>query len=157
MMKALTLYQPWATLVAIGAKRIETRSWKTNYRGPLAIHAGKNISQLPICCTEPFLTTLKLAGYLWANGDWTSPLPKGAILATCELVYIKKIDQFDWISNQQAWLINSTYWEASEQEHAFGNYSIGRYMWFLDKVKTLEGPIPAKGAMGLWEWNGAQL
>jgi activating signal cointegrator 1 len=40
-MKALTLYEPWATLVARGEKRIETRSWKTNYRGPLAIHASK--------------------------------------------------------------------------------------------------------------------
>src|SRR5690348_17556570 len=40
-MKALTLTQPWASLVAIGAKRIETRSWSTSYRGPLAIHAAK--------------------------------------------------------------------------------------------------------------------
>src|SRR6202030_2406661 len=40
-MKALTLTQPWATLVAIGAKRIETRSWPTLYRGPLAIYAAK--------------------------------------------------------------------------------------------------------------------
>lgn len=40
-MRCLTLTQPWATLVAIGAKRIETRSWSTSYRGPLAIHAGK--------------------------------------------------------------------------------------------------------------------
>ena len=42
-MKAITLTQPWATLVAIGAKRIETRSWRTFYRGPLAIHAGKTL------------------------------------------------------------------------------------------------------------------
>lgn len=40
-MKALTLWQPWATLIAIGAKTIETRSWSTNHRGPLAIHAAK--------------------------------------------------------------------------------------------------------------------
>ena len=40
-MKALTLTQPWASLVAIGAKRIETRSWSTPYRGLLAIHAAK--------------------------------------------------------------------------------------------------------------------
>lgn len=40
-MKALTIYQPWATLIAIGAKHIETRSWSTKYRGPLAVHAGK--------------------------------------------------------------------------------------------------------------------
>src|SRR3954451_22243677 len=38
---ALTLTQPWATLVAIGAKQIETRSWGTSYRGWLAIHAAK--------------------------------------------------------------------------------------------------------------------
>lgn len=40
-MNALTLMQPWATLVAIGAKRIETRSWATRYRGPSAIHAAR--------------------------------------------------------------------------------------------------------------------
>lgn len=40
--RALTLHQPWAQLVALGVKTIETRSWSTSYRGPLAIHAGKN-------------------------------------------------------------------------------------------------------------------
>ena len=40
-MKALTLWQPWASLIAVGAKTIETRSWSTKYRGPLAIHAAK--------------------------------------------------------------------------------------------------------------------
>ncbi len=44
-MKALTVMQPWATLVALGAKRIETRSWSTSYRGPLAIHASGRISR----------------------------------------------------------------------------------------------------------------
>ena len=39
-MKALTVRQPWASLIALGVKRIETRSWRTSYRGPLAIHAG---------------------------------------------------------------------------------------------------------------------
>lgn len=40
-MKALTLHQPWASLIAAGVKTIETRSWSTRYRGPLAVHAGK--------------------------------------------------------------------------------------------------------------------
>ncbi len=44
-MKAITLHQPWATLVAVGAKRIETRSWATSYRGPLAIHAARTTPQ----------------------------------------------------------------------------------------------------------------
>lgn len=39
--KTITLWQPYATLVATGIKQYETRSWPTNYRGPLLIHAAK--------------------------------------------------------------------------------------------------------------------
>lgn len=46
-MKAVTLWQPWASLVAIGAKTIETRSWATSYRGPLAIHAAARKPAVP--------------------------------------------------------------------------------------------------------------
>ena len=42
-MKALTLWQPWASLVALGHKRIETRCWSTKYRGDLAIHAAAKL------------------------------------------------------------------------------------------------------------------
>ena len=42
-MKVLTLHQPWASLVALGVKTIETRSWSTQYRGPLAIHAAAKV------------------------------------------------------------------------------------------------------------------
>lgn len=57
-MKAITLWQPWASLIAIGAKKYETRSWKTNYRGPIAIHAAKkDPCKMPIL-VEPFETAL---------------------------------------------------------------------------------------------------
>ena len=39
-MRALSLRQPWASLIADGHKTIETRTWRTRYRGPLAIHAS---------------------------------------------------------------------------------------------------------------------
>jgi hypothetical protein len=42
-MKALSLIQPWASLIVLGEKRIETRSWPTRHRGHLAIHANKNL------------------------------------------------------------------------------------------------------------------
>ncbi len=45
-MKALTICQPYAELIAKGEKVIENRNWATNYRGPLAIHAGKSRSWL---------------------------------------------------------------------------------------------------------------
>jgi hypothetical protein len=56
-MKALSLWQPHATLVAIGAKPYETRSWETSYRGPLAIYATVNFPKQArlLCGQEPFL------------------------------------------------------------------------------------------------------
>ena len=57
-MKAVTLYQPYASLVAIGAKKFETRSWKTSYRGPLAIHAGVSEKYLDLGWQEPFFSAL---------------------------------------------------------------------------------------------------
>lgn len=54
-MKTFSLMQPWAMLVALGAKRLETRSWQTHYRGPLAIHASGHLSfeNASFCCKEP--------------------------------------------------------------------------------------------------------
>lgn len=51
-MRILTLTQPWASLIAIGAKTLETRSWRTGYRGPLAIHYA-------LCHMEPFRSVLR--------------------------------------------------------------------------------------------------
>src|SRR2546421_11293269 len=45
---ALSLRQPWAWLVVNGYKDIENRSWRTNHRGPLLIHAGSSDRELTI-------------------------------------------------------------------------------------------------------------
>jgi hypothetical protein len=45
MLKAITLLQPWASLLAAGIKTIETRSWNTNHRGPLLIHASQKTDE----------------------------------------------------------------------------------------------------------------
>lgn len=98
-MKALTLTQPYATLVAIGAKLIETRSWRTGYRGPLAIHAAAGFGPLggkqkfeELCGKEPFRTVLNEYAERWfqARGDLADmvahPLmPHGMVIAVCEL------------------------------------------------------------------------
>jgi hypothetical protein len=159
-MKALTLYQPWATLVAIGAKRIETRSWSTNYRGPLAIHAGKNrryINKSSDHCVwdvDPFYIALADGGAISKFNATEDEFTIGCIVATCELVGCYQIDINDLRpKSMEGWLVAGKTWGRTPQELAFGDYTIGRYMWFLNKVKKLEEPIPAKGAMGLWEWN----
>jgi hypothetical protein len=133
-MKALTLWQPWATLVAIGAKRIETRSWSTNYRGPLAIHAARSTVGHKVCSREPFRSTLEAYGYqVPANA------PHMSVIAICELVDILPTEDVRGI--------------VESRELAFGDYETGRHAWLLDRVRRLGIPIRAKGAQGLWTWD----
>ena len=157
-MRAITLTQPWATLVAIGAKSIETRSWYTPFRGPLAIHAAKGYpaNVRPICLEEPFLSKLKAAGitqygiYHASNNQ----LPLGAIVATCDLVDCVQIPRA-----YQRLLINMGAGKPDEMwippdypEFSFGDYTPGRYALILANVRRLPEPIPATGALGLWRW-----
>src|ERR1700690_1165855 len=142
-MKALTLTQPWASLVAIGAKRIETRCWRTNYRGPLAIRAAKGFPgwAKQTWREDPFDEVLRAA---FGDGSWKQidppVLPLGCVIATCTLV--------------SCTLTSQAYDERlSEQERAFGDYSLGRFAWVLEDIKPLSEPIPAKGALSLWEFT----
>jgi activating signal cointegrator 1 len=140
-MKALTVMQPWATLVALGAKRIETRSWSTSYRGPLAIHASSRISReaAVICREPPFREALAAGGYDEESGSVINPfgLPLGAVIAVATLVDVQRI------TREHA---------PAEPERSFGDYAPGRFAWLLDHVRRLPEPVAAKGALGLWEW-----
>lgn len=152
-MKAITLTQPWATLVAIGAKRIETRSWATSYRGPLAIHAGKGLGPVggkrglqELCEQEPFRSVLLAHGV-----DWTD-LPLGAVVATCNLVdFVRFQRNSQWFTVQRDG--DMTSWRITDQERAFGDYAPGRLGWLLADIRRISEPIPAKGSLGLWEWE----
>jgi hypothetical protein len=156
-MQAITLTQPWASLVAIGAKRIETRSWGTSYRGPLAIHAAKGfpLEAVALCGQEPFATAL-LPGYedtrLWSSGRraLSGPdIPTGAVVATCTLIDCVRI-----VSGDTARRMFTLH--AAPEERSFGDYTVGRMMWLLGAVVRLPEPIPARGSLGLWEWEGTE-
>ena len=151
-MKAITLYQPWATLVAIGAKKIETRSWNTNYRGPLAIHAGKNTKFIKgdeaVLDEEPFYSIL-MEDSVWH----LEIMPLGCIVATCNLVHVKEMNELHVFPACKSYAYKGREWLLNKQERSFGYYAVGRFMWLLDDVIMLPKPIPAKGSMGFWEWN----
>jgi hypothetical protein len=156
-MKVLTLTQPWATLVAIGAKQIETRSWSTSYRGPLAIHAAKGLAPVGGRAGLYDLAFSDPDGYFYsalhqANVFCIDDLPLGAIVATCELVCCKLMN----IPNlKRGWYnVAGADWPLTDQERAFGDYTPGRFAWLLANIRALPKPIPAKGALGLWEWEG---
>lgn len=145
-MKAITLIQPWATLIALEEKQIETRSWSTAYRGELAIHAGKKVDR-EVCEQEPFKTILKKHGYTADN------LPTGCVIAICNLTNCLKANAKDpkkgavYLGDGDKWL------KVEGNEIHFGDYTIGRYGWILNQTRRLEKPIPAKGALSLWEWG----
>lgn len=168
-MKTLTICQPWATLIAIGAKHIETRSWGTRYRGPLAIHAAKGLSGLGmepsgygkefdfrfLCRVPVFSQALLRAGY-----TTTDMLPRGAVIAVAELVSVRDIRSASMLADGKTlgWEWddpsgNPYCYALTEQERVFGDYSAGRYAWMLHTIQHLDTPIPAKGALGLWEFD----
>lgn len=171
-MKALTLRQPCAQLVAIGAKRIETRSWSTSYRGPLAIHAAKRPKARDVWFDEQ---ALHRVGLCRDQGEAT--FAYGAVVATCRLVDVvpitgsghgyldaaTRIAEFPHdgpLPHQQGglWIVGPSGWQGGrptriEGERPFGDFSPGRYSWLLADVEPVDPPVPAKGRQGLWEWT----
>lgn len=147
-MKVLTLIQPWATLIALKEKRIETRSWKTNYRGPLLIHAGKKIEK-HICKSEPFFSVLNSNSI-----DELDKLLTGLIIAKCNLIDCVKMS--DWELDSSFNAVSATLENGQlivGNELNFGDYTPGRFAWILDDVEILKEPIPAKGQLGLWNYK----
>lgn len=167
-MIALTLTQPWATLVAIGAKRIETRSWGSAYRGPIAIHAAKGFPADARDFVYAKIVRACLAPHF--RFDESTPvdkqLPRGCVLAAARLVncvqteLCESCDGCRWyeggvVSCQDCGGRGSRPRgvKLTNQEAAFGNYEERRFAWILEDIVALPEPIPAKGALGLWEWS----
>jgi hypothetical protein len=159
-MKTLSLYQPWATLVVIGAKKFETRSWATNYRGPLLIHASKKFTREDqrLCYAAPFSK--------YVGGHF---LDRGAILGRVELVDCITTEEWLKQNTQPAGpikrlvLVDTTKGEelflkqTSAEEYHFGDFSYGRFAWKLENPIEFDEPIAAKGSLGLWEFPESAL
>lgn len=132
--KTITLWQPFATLIAIGAKTRETRSWAPRHIGPMAIHASVNRTCLDLIREEPFRSVLAAAGITSAD-----QLPRGVVVAVARL---GGTDPTEGIRDR-----------ITAQERAFGDYSDRRHAWLLEAVLPLVPPIAAQGAQGLWDWE----
>jgi hypothetical protein len=124
-MRALTLTQPWATEIALGHKRIETRSWRTNYRGPVLIHAARGFP----------LAARRFAEAERGVGRLPERLPLSAIVARARIRDVMPTGEARYI--------------ASALEVHLGDYSPGRFAWILEDVAPLE-PVFCRGALGLW-------
>lgn len=133
----LSILQPWASLVAIKEKVLETRTWGPAFRGWLAIHASKK--RVEPVNRAPFVAALA------AHGLELATLPVGAVVAVALLqgVYRAEAALRDLRSPN---LLGSF----PRFEEAFGDYSAGRYAWGLTNVHRLREPLPCRGALGLW-------
>jgi hypothetical protein len=126
-MKALTIGQPYASLIADGEKWVENRTWKTNYRGPIAIHAGKGTQYLSHAkCAE-------------------QGLPIGAIVATAELVACVEWDKAK--SNRDRGDLPPNIGLSTLLNH---EHTEGPWLWVLDRVWKLAVPILETGKQGIW-------
>lgn len=150
-LRALSVSQPWATLVAVGAKHAETRSWRPIGAGappwPLAIHAAKAFPSWAreLCATEPFASVLAAAGYPDPAG-----LPRGAVVAVCTLLGVRPTAGDALVASALPDLDGT--WVPAPHEHAFGDYRPGRWAWLLTQATPLVPAVPARGAQGLWRW-----
>lgn len=144
-MKALSLHQPWAAAVAIGAKRVETRTWRTSYRGRLAIHASAKAipaSLWPYLMRPHWMAAL--APVLADDGD---RMPYGAIVGVVELVACVPTDTYRPRSleapryHSPEDFLAGRFWK----EWQLGDYSPGRFAWELAGAVCLPEPIPCKG------------
>lgn len=131
-MKALTLTQPWAQLIAWREKMIETRGWYTAYRGELVIYAAKGFPKWvkETCEEEPFAQAL--------GGMKAAELPVS--VGVCVVRVLGCIRTTD-MHKAEAVLG----YKPSAKELEFGDYSEGRYAWLLEYVRPLDSVGPVKG------------
>jgi hypothetical protein len=134
--KVLSLLQPWASLVVMGAKKIETRSWTTAYRGPLLIHASVSKKGKIIAGEPPFIKYI----------HEFNKLPFGSIIGQVELEDIVPIENLFYSDTMMNTL--------TLEEKAFGDYTKGRFAWLLSEPAAFDEPIAIKGALRLWKYSG---
>jgi hypothetical protein len=134
-MKAISLHQPWATAVAIGLKKFETRSWSTSHLGPLAIHAAKKKSDYQRQMFALFMENEVMQLYFHDAGIREfDQLLFGALIATANVDLCGCTE----------------FLKPDPTEALLGDFSADRYAWRLSNPRRLEKPIPYKGHQGFF-------
>lgn len=139
-MKALSIRQPWASLIILGVKTIETRPWRTAYRGDLAIHASKTFGR-----AERRMAQAAVAlPHLTLRGLDPDALPRGIVLGVVELVDCVPADALGD-------LVHASTTRAT-RERMLGDYRAGRFGWLLRDPRPFAQPVAALGKLMLWDF-----
>lgn len=133
-MQALSLMQPWASLVVMGIKTIETRRWQTGHRGPLLIHASQRKAGAIITAEPPIARHI----------PHFNKLPFGCIIGQATLTNIVLL--------QHVHLSPIDIATQSLELNAFGDETGNRYAWLLEDAVSFDQPVPARGHLHLWDY-----
>jgi hypothetical protein len=134
MLKAISLHDPWGSLVAIGAKMNETRPVRTRHRGDIAIHVTKYQGGASDEVTAAALKVIAAKGFV--DYPWI-PMPFGCVVAVVDLYDVQPSEAFHDKK------------DLTDQEHLFGNYSPGRFVYRLRHVRRLKAPVPVAGCQAI--------
>ncbi len=133
--KVITLQQPYASAVMAGVKQIETRSWKTPYRGAIVIHAGKAWND----DLKEKANSELIASALRSKGLDPNNLPLGMALGVVILDAVTPIEN----------VLPSL----SDTEKALGHYTDGNFAWCVSRPRPFREPLPGEGGLGLRDWS----
>ncbi len=137
-MRALSLIEPWASLVVFGVKKVETRSWGTGHRGRIAIHASMSKEAIK----DPDYTL-----GMFEDAEIAVPAKFPIYRTDYNLGHILGIVDLVGCEAMTPRLIEC----APKREKVFGAWQEGRYAWHLSLVRRFAMPVQCKGALGLWE------
>lgn len=145
--KVISLWQPWATALALGIKALETRPWSTKHRGELWIHAG-------LRPPEPFELDHCRKAEIFAKAiPNINLLPYGAIIGKVNIIGCVRTESeeyMEWV-NEGEFGFGLEAYERALQEYVFGDYSTSRFIWLTDlKPRMLKTPIPYTGQQGFF-------
>jgi activating signal cointegrator 1 len=130
--KAISLWQPWASLWLSDSKVHETRHWTTRYRGILLVHAAKR--PIDDCDDAVRVVCVKQFGL-----DYRAGLPRGALIGIVRLTTVLPTVN-DWNDNA-----------AHAADKVCGDWSPGRFAWRRDDFLAFDRPIPWRGSQGLFD------
>lgn len=153
LIKAISLWEPWASLIACGSKTIETRSFPTIHRGQLLICAAKKQDKVAMMLVEKRLDFQK--GLVRIHPDW-KPSEYGAtfeiITKPEHLNFGKAVALVEVTDCIPTHYVNANMAEYIAKEKVFGNYGLGRFCWFFDrqKIKRIKNPFPVTGKQGFF-------
>ena len=145
-MKAISLWQPWASALASGTKTFETRSWpcpRSIVGQMVAIHAAKHYGSEEKTYTEHFRKTMQLTGI-------EDDPPRGCIIGVGKIVACHRTELFYLNGDRQKYTMFGVNRGFCPCEEELGNYDPGRFAWEFEDAQKLTTPIPCIGRQGFW-------